>query len=236
VTAQGSEEQGRVRNAPDKDAELVRSVLAGDPAAFEELVRRHEKRVYRVAMAITRNEADAEEALQDTFLKAFRKLGEFRAESRFTTWLTRIAINEGLLRRRSRKPTVSLDEPEADPEVMLPKRTESWYADPEKQYAQLELRRIVQEAILQLPESYRVVFILRDVEGLNTVETGEALGLTVPGVKSRLLRARLMMRHALSKRLARPATLKSEMMRAMLVVRDAVTEGVGALRGQKQEP
>ncbi|MCI0348124.1 MAG: sigma-70 family RNA polymerase sigma factor [Acidobacteriales bacterium] len=228
----GVEKNNQDRRAADTDTDLVRSVLQGDARAFEDLVRRHEKRVYRVTIAITGNEADAEEALQDTFLKAFRKLGEFRGESRFTTWLTRIAINEGLLRRRSRKATVSLDEPELDAEVLLPKRLEPWYADPEKRYAHLELRRIVHEAILELADGYRIVFILRDVEGLTTAETAEALGLQVPAVKSRLLRARLKMRHLLSKRLAQPATLKSGMMRAMLVVQDAVTVGVGALRGK----
>jgi RNA polymerase sigma-70 factor (ECF subfamily) len=231
----GTEKNRRGKEA-DRDLELVRGVLQGESGAFDELVRRHEKKVFRVTLAITGNEADAEEAMQDTFLKAYRQLASFRGESRFTTWLTRVAINEGLLRRRSRKTSVSLDAPEVNAEVMLPKRVEAWYSDPEKRFAHLELRRIVQDAILQLPEAYRVVFILRDIEGLSTAETAEALQLTVSGAKSRLLRARLMVRHNLSSRLAKPATLKTEMMRAMMVVRDAVTDGIGALKGKGQEP
>lgn len=205
----GANRNGREAR-PDHDAELVANALQGVSGAFEELVRRHEKRVYRVTIAITGNEADAEDALQDTFYKAFRRLKDFRGASRFTTWLTRIAINECLLRLRSRKPMVSLDEPEVDAEALLPKRLAPWYADPEKRYAQQELRRIVHEAILQLPEGYRVVIILRDVEHLSIARTAEALGLTVPAVKSRLLRARLMMRGLLSPHLARATNVKSE--------------------------
>ncbi|MCI0349860.1 MAG: sigma-70 family RNA polymerase sigma factor [Acidobacteriales bacterium] len=186
------------------------AVIQGDTHAFDQLVRRHERRIYRVAIAITGNEADAEEALQDTFFKAFRGLGDFRGASRFTTWLTRIAINEALLRRRSRKSSVSLDHPGISAEALLPKPLASWYADPEKRYAHVELQRIVNEAILQLPDIYRAVFVLRDVEALSIAETAEALNLKVPAVKSRLLRARLMMRDRLSQHLALPATLTSE--------------------------
>ncbi len=131
-------------------------------------------------------------------MKAFRRLSDFRGESRFSTWLTRIAINEGLLRRRSRRPTVSLDDPEVNAEVLMPERPAPWYADPGNRYTQLDLQRIIHEAILQLPDIYRVVFVLRDVEGLSIAETAKALTLQVAAVKSRLLRARLRMRPAVA--------------------------------------
>lgn len=209
-------------NAANDDLQIVERVLGGETKAFEEIVRRHERRVYRTTLAITKNQEDAEDALQETFIKAYKNLSTFRRESRFTTWLTRIAINEGLLKLRSRRTMVSIEEQEEHGGLVLPTRVEDWYSNPEVRFAQTQLKKIIEDAIQSLPESYRVVFVLRDVDERTTQEAADALGIGVPALKSRLLRARLMMREILSQRLARPVTLKSQMMHLMLVVRDAI--------------
>jgi RNA polymerase sigma-70 factor (ECF subfamily) len=192
------------RSAAD-DLPLLDRALAGDTQAFEELVRRNEQRVYRTTLAITASPEDAEEAMQDTFLKAFRSLATFERVSRFSTWLTRIAVNEALQRLRRRRPSVSLDDPGVAADTVLPQRLEPWHANPEKRYAAAELRAHVENAIQGLPPGYRVAFILRDVEELSTEEAAEALGLAIPAFKSRLLRARLMLREALAPRFEQPA-------------------------------
>ncbi len=199
------------RLASDDDLPIVDRVLAGDTQAFEELVRRHERRIYRTAFAITGNPEDAEDTMQDTFLKVYQHLGEFQRASRFTTWLTRIAVNEGLQRLRRRRKTESLDDPVMSEEDIMPRQVEDWRDNPEKTYATQEIRQFVEEAIRSLPPAYRVVFVLRDVEELSTEEAAEALGLTISALKSRLLRARLMVREALAARFGRPAGQKSEM-------------------------
>ena len=189
------------RHPLEDDLLLVDRVLAGDRRAFETLVRGHERRVFRVTVAILGNAEDAEEAMQDTFVKAFRHIDQFRRESRFTTWLTRIAVNEALQKRQARKNTLSLDEV-AEVEVkVLPHRSQKWHEDPEKLYGKREVRMMVEDAIRSLPPIYRETFDLRDVEGLRAEEAAEALGLTLPAIKSRLLRARLLMREALAARL-----------------------------------
>ena len=218
-------------NAAHADLLVVERVLSGETNAFEELVRRHEKRVYRTTLAITKNEQDAEEALQETFIKAYKNLSTFRRESRFTTWLTRIAINQGLQILRARRPTVSIEEQQEQGGLPLPTRVEDWYSNPELRYARRQLQEIVEEAIQSLPDIYRVVFVMRDVQGEGTRETADALGIAIPAAKSRLLRARLMVREALSRRLARPATVKSQMMHLMLVMRDALSAKFGKAHG-----
>lgn len=191
---------------PEDDLPLVDRVVAGDRRAFESLVRKHERRVFRITLAILGNAEDAEEAMQDAFLKAYRHIDQFRRESRFTTWLTRIAVNEALQKRQVRKNTVSLDDvPESEIKV-LPHSTYQWHEDPEKLYGKQEVRTIVEDAIRSLPSIYRETFILRDVEGLRAEEAAEILGLTLPAIKSRLLRARLLMREALAARMEQPPT------------------------------
>ncbi len=199
---------------PDEDLPLVDRVLAGDPRAFEELVRRHERRVFRTTLAVTGNTEDAEEAMQDTFLKVHGHLGEFQRASRFTTWLTRIAVNESLQILRRRHRTDSLDEPAERDEEMLPRQFQDWQDNPEKIYAKQELRQMVEDAIQSLHPIYREAFVLRDVQGLTTEEAAQALELNTAALKSRLLRARLMMREAMAARLALPATLTSRMAHA----------------------
>ncbi len=225
----------RQRTPSDEDLPLVDRALAGDTQAFEDLVRRHECRVFRTAVALTGNNEDAEEALQDTFLNVYQHLGEFRRDSRFTTWLTRIVINAALQKIRRRKGNVSLDDPEVAEAEFMPRRVESWRENPERLYAAEETRRLVEEAILSLPPAYRVVFVLRDVAEMDTVEAAEVLGLTVAALKSRLLRARLMVREALAARFAERPGLKSRLVQAGMMVKQAVAAGLSRFPGQKGE-
>lgn len=211
------------QTAPDTDDFiLVERVLAGDRRAFEPLVRRHERRVFRVTLAVLGNVEDAEEAMQDTFVKAFRHLGQFRREARFTTWLTRIAINEAIQKRSTRKTFVPLAEAETAKEQFAPKRYESWKSNPEQLYGKQEIHRIVEDAIQSLPEIYREAFVVRDVEELSAEEAAEVLGITVPALKSRLLRARLMMRESLAEKLEEPPTLKMKIVHTAVDVGTAV--------------
>jgi RNA polymerase sigma-70 factor, ECF subfamily len=179
---------------------LVTAAKAGDAAAFEELVNRYERKIFRLTMNITRNREDAEDAMQDAFMKAFSHLDRFHEESRFYTWLVRIAANEALMRLRKRRPNqFSLDEPIESEDDFVPQQIEDWGPSPEQRFAQTEMRDILRGVIEELPPDFRVVFLLRDVEGLSTEETAEALGLSIPAVKSRLLRARLQLRERLSR-------------------------------------
>jgi len=183
------------------EAALVSAAKAGDTAAFTTLVRQYDRNIYRLALNITGNKEDAEDVLQEALLKAYTKLGQFEGDSRFYTWLVRIAVNEALmrLRRRPQQPDLSLDEPiEGDEKVLAPKEIADWGENPEQRYAKVELNRILDETIAKLEPNFRTVFVLRDVENLSTEETARILGLTVPAVKSRLLRARLRARELLS--------------------------------------
>lgn len=196
----------------EDDLTLVARVLSGDRRAFEPLVRRHERRVFCVTLAVLGNVEDAEEAMQDVFVKAYQHLQQFRRESRFTTWLTRIAINEALRRRQARKALLPLDEARGLEEQFVPRRTEPWQADPEKLYGKQELRQIVETAIQALPTIYREALVLRDVEGMTAEEAAEAIGIGVGALKSRLLRARLMIREDLAASLQIPPTLSKRIL------------------------
>ena len=177
---------------------LVLAAKAGDVAAFEELVNRYERKIFRLAQNITGNREDAEDAMQDAFLKSYAHLRDFQGDSRFYTWLVRIAVNESLMRLRKRKPNqISLDEPVGTDDDIMPREVEDWGPSPEQRYAQTELQQILNKAIENLDPAYRTVFVLRDVEELSTEETAALLGISVPAVKSRLLRARLKMRERL---------------------------------------
>lgn len=189
--------QGQVKT--DFEAVWVAGAKAGFVGCFEELVRRNQIKIFRIAVRITRNEQDAEDAMQETFLKAHRHLGEFRGDSRFSTWLVRIAVNESLGKlRQRRKDQIAIDEPIATDDGFVPHEVEDWGPTPEQRYAQTELRQIVFQAMGNLDPAYRVVFVLRDIEQHDTAETAHLLGLSIPAVKSRLLRARLMMRENLN--------------------------------------
>ncbi|MYA79548.1 MAG: RNA polymerase sigma factor [Acidobacteriia bacterium] len=181
------------------DIALATEAKQGDKGAFTELVNRYAQRVFRVARHITKNDQDAEDVLQDTFLKAYSRLGQFEGNAKFYTWIVRVAVNEALMRMRRGKNrvTVSLDQEleTSDGAIQreLPAETES----PEESLSRTELRDSLTQAIDSLSEIYRPVFVLRDVEGLSTEETAEMLNLSLPAVKSRLLRARLQLRQKL---------------------------------------
>ncbi|HWP84982.1 MAG TPA: sigma-70 family RNA polymerase sigma factor [Terriglobia bacterium] len=187
------------------DLELVEQAKSGRLEAFDELVSRHERKIFRLTQHITGNREDAEDALQDSFLKAFSRLSQFQGDAQFYTWLVRIAVNESLMRLRKRRahPTLSLDEPLETDDNFLPRDHGVWDDNPEQKYEQQELRQILDRAVQSLPPIYRTVFVLRDIEQLSTEETAELLQLSVPAVKSRLLRARLQLREKLSKHFRR---------------------------------
>jgi RNA polymerase sigma-70 factor (ECF subfamily) len=178
----------------DPDFEIVARVRNGETEAFEELVRKHGRRVYRSLVSILGSPEEAEDALQDAFLKAFQHLPNFEARSRFSTWLVRIAINTGLQRVRSRKDFDSLDE---DSEEFRPRNIQAWSDNPEEFYSREELRRLVEKEVMKLPLKYRVALMLRDLEELSTEEAAAALGLSIPGLKARVLRGRLMLRESM---------------------------------------
>ena len=187
-------------SAPNEQV-LVDAARAGDVNAFSELVNRYERRILRLAKRITQNDEDAEDVLQDAFLKAYENLDRFQGNSKFYTWLVRIAVNEALMKLRKRKSdrTVPLDEPMDTGEETVQREIAVWDGNPEQKYSQTELHGILEEAIQGLTPSYRTVFVLRDVEDMSTEETAEALDLSIPAVKSRLLRARLQLREKLTR-------------------------------------
>lgn len=187
--------------APVEEFVLVEQARGGDLAAFSELVRRYERRVYRTARHIVQNDEDAEDVLQEAMLKAFEHLDSFQGNSKFYTWLVRIAVNESLMKLRKRKSdrSVSLDESIETDEEPIVREIAVWDDNPEQRYSQTELREILDKAIDSLKPIFRTVFILRDVEELSTEETAEILGLSIAAVKSRLLRARLQLRERLTR-------------------------------------
>jgi RNA polymerase sigma-70 factor (ECF subfamily) len=191
----------KTREAPVDERTLVNRAREGDTTAFNELVRRYERKIYRLGANITQNAEDAEDVLQETFVKAFEHLGDFQGNSKFYTWLVRIAVNEALMKLRKRKSdrTVPLDEPVDTGEETVVREIAVWDQDPETKYSQEELSRILQEAIDSLRPAFRTVFVLRDIEELSTEETAQALNISVPAVKSRLLRARLQLREKLTR-------------------------------------
>jgi RNA polymerase sigma-70 factor (ECF subfamily) len=194
-------EQAAEKLEQHPDVALVERVRAGDVTAYDALVRKYERQVFRIAQHITENREDAEDVMQDAFLKAYQKINQFQGNSKFSTWLVRIAVNESLMRLRKRRTgkTVSIDEDIVTEEGSVPRDLADWARNPEQDYNQAELAEILRKTIQGLPEGFRIVFVLRDVEGLSTEETAETLGLSVPAVKSRLLRGRLQLRERLSR-------------------------------------
>src|SRR3954453_2930306 len=186
---------------PTDESVLVDAARKGDIGAFEQLVKRYDRNVFRIAQHITQNREDAEDVVQDAFLKAYQNLGQFQGNSKFYTWLVRIAVNEALMKLRKRKTskTVSMDEDVETEDGSVPREVADWSPNPEQLFGQSELSDILAKTIQGLPTGFRTVFVLRDVEGLSTEETAETLGLSVPAVKSRLLRARLQLRERLSR-------------------------------------
>ena len=184
---------------------LVDRAQAGDGDAFAELVKHYERKIYRLAKNITQNDEDAEDVLQETFMKAYQHLDGFQRNSKFYTWIVRIGVNEALMKLRKRKGDrfVSLDEPVETGEEEVKREIAVWDGSPEERYSQEELRVILNDAVETLKPDFRTVFVLRDIEDLSTEETAEALGISVPAVKSRLLRARLALREKLTRQFKR---------------------------------
>ena len=199
------------------DVALVARAREGDSAAFEKLVKQYDRQIFRVAQHITQNREDAEDITQDVFFKAYSKLEQFQGNSKFSTWLVRIAVNESLMRLRKRKTskTVSMDEDVHTEEGSIPRDFAEWRPNPEQLYGQGELAEILKKTIQGLPPGFRTVFTLRDVENLSTEETAEALGLSVPAVKSRLLRARLQLRERLSRYFKQKNPLETQLPKAL---------------------
>ena len=183
------------------EATLVAQARDGDTTAFGELVRRYEGKIFRLAQHVTQNREDAEDVLQETFMKAYEHLDQFQGNSKFYTWIVRIAVNQALmkLRRRKTDKSVSLDDSIDTGEDTIVREIAAWDEDPEQQYSREELGGILDSAVQSLEPLYRSVFVLRDIDELSTEETADALGLSVPAVKSRLLRARLQLREKLTR-------------------------------------
>ena len=188
-----------------EDSVLVERVRAGEREAFSELVERHARKIFRLARHITKNDDDASDVLQDAFLKAYSRLDQFHGDAKFYTWLVRIAVNEALMRLRKRKGdrTVSLDQDVQTEEGSIQREVPDKGEDPEQAYGREETRKMLERAIDSLADTYRSVFVLRDVEGFTTEETAGMLDLSISAVKSRLLRARLQLRDKLRKRFKR---------------------------------
>jgi RNA polymerase sigma-70 factor (ECF subfamily) len=185
------------------EAEMIAAILAGDAQLYHELIRPHERSVYMMALSFMKNEADAEDVAQDAFLKAFRNLSTFRAEAKFSTWLISITLNEARsrLRRQATIRMESLDEPPDEGGTISPALLRDWREIPSEILEREEVRKLLQHAVEGLPEMYRQVFLLRDVEELNTNETALALNISVPSVKVRLHRARMMLQKQLTPQL-----------------------------------
>jgi RNA polymerase sigma-70 factor (ECF subfamily) len=190
---------GNAGERRDEEA-LIRRIREGEHELFYELIRPYERRVFAAALAILRNEADAEDAAQEAVLKAFKHIRQFRAEARFSTWLIQIAVNEARMRRRKQQAVVM--EPmvkEQDEEGhYAPRDFADWREIPSETLERAEVRQKLAEALDSLGQKYREVFILRDMQQLSIEDTAKALGISVPSVKTRLLRARLMLRDLLA--------------------------------------
>lgn len=182
----------------DPDADVIARVQNGDVDAFENLVRRHTRRVMATLTGIVGNMDDARDATQDVFLKAFEHIDRFQGRSKFSTWLISIAINTGTEFLRQRKPCDSLENLVGDEEGFRPRQLQSWAENPEQQVAAAQRNSLVRDAVLRLPEKYRVAVLLRDISQLSTEESAAVLGLKVPALKARVLRGRLMLRESLA--------------------------------------
>jgi RNA polymerase sigma-70 factor (ECF subfamily) len=191
------------------DTELVERARCGDEQSFRAIMTCHNQRLYRVARAVLRDEADVEDVVQEAYLRAFAALSSYRQEASLATWLTRITINEALGRKRKQRATVGLDQLDAPRPAsarIIPFPNMSTETDPESSAAQAEIRRLLERAVDALPAQFRVVFVMRDVEEMSTEETAAALDLRPETVRTRLHRARRLLRQALEDQLA--STLK----------------------------
>ena len=186
--------------APDNDLALIQDAKSGSLTAFGELVKRHERQMFRIAYSLLHNCEDAEDAVQGAFLKAFQKLVQFQAKAKFSTWLGRITLNEALTKlRRDPVRWSSIGHEDQDEAGSLPKEIADWAPNPEMLYTVKELRNILETNLRRLNPSLRAVFLLHDVEGISLEDTAETLGLTLGAVKTRSWRARLQLREWLQR-------------------------------------
>jgi RNA polymerase sigma-70 factor, ECF subfamily len=185
------------------EAQVIASILVGETDLFHDLIRPYERTVYVMVLSVLQNGADAEDAAQETFLKAFRNLSQFRAESKFSTWLISIALNEARRRLRGRKAhgTETLDAEPGEEGHVSPALLRDWREVPSEALERQEVRRILQQAVMTLPEIYREVFLLRDVEELSVRESATTVGISEAAVKVRLHRARMMLQKTLAPKL-----------------------------------
>jgi len=189
-------------SAVEADETLVLRAQKGDTGAFDELVRRYTSIVYRILYKILRHDEDTQDALQDTFVSAYRALPRFRQDARFSTWVYRIATNAALMKARARKHNlVSLDHPTEDPDAQSAWELPDWSATPDEEIMTGETRRIMEEAIQALPPEQRAAFVLHDIQDLSSAETAQAMGITVSAVNSRLHRARVFLRDRIGRHL-----------------------------------
>ena len=196
----GNSAQLAVIETASDDLALVHASKSGDVAAFEELVKRYDRKLLRIAHHVMHNWEDAQDAVQEAFLKAFQHLGQFRENSKFSTWLIRITLNQSLMKLRERRVTreVSLVNDFQSEDDNLPIDVADWAPNPEELYGVAELREILRKTLQELGPGLRVVFVLRDIEGLSLEQTAEALDLSLAAVKARSRRARLQLREQLS--------------------------------------
>lgn len=183
------------------DEVLIEKAKTGDNSAFEELVKKYEKKIYNLAFRLTGNPDEAGDVLQETFLKTYHSLNRFKKEANFSTWLYRIALNIVLMKKRKEKGKVfeSIDTPLFTPEGEMIKEIPDWSNNPEAEIENKEVKNILNNALASLPEEYRAVLILRDIQRLSNKEVSEILKISIPAVKSRLHRARLFLRSEVSK-------------------------------------
>src|SRR5580692_1990971 len=188
------------RAETNDDLKLVQASKNGNVAAFEQLVKRYDRKLFRIAHSVTHNREDSQDAVQEAFLKAFQDSGRFRGDSQFSTWLIRITVNQSLMKLRKQRSVreVSLDEDFQTDGDILPIEVADWAPNPEERYRTSELRDILAKMLEDLQPILRTVFVLRDIEGLSIVETAEVLDLTHTAVKARLWRARLQLRERLN--------------------------------------
>jgi RNA polymerase sigma-70 factor, ECF subfamily len=212
------------------ELDLVHASKNGDVAAFEELVKRYDRKLFRIAQSVTHNREDSQDVVQEAFMKAFQHLGEFREDSKFSTWLIRITLNQSLmkLRKQRRIKEVPLDDEfQADGQI-LPMEVADWAPNPEQRYRTAELREILIKSLRELRPALRTVFVLRDIEGLSTAETADALNLSHTAVKARLCRGRLQLRERLN------TYFREEMESGRLELDHGRGNGTAHLRGGRQ--
>jgi RNA polymerase sigma-70 factor (ECF subfamily) len=216
---------------PLSDEEVVTRVLGGETGMFEIIMRRHNQRLYRVARAILRNDGEAEDVMQDAYVRAYEHLGQFAGRAKFATWLTRIAVHEALVRQRRGNRYQEL-EPISEREGDPMDRFASLAPDPEQQASNSQIRKLLEDAVEKLPDAYRTIFILRDIEDMSTTDAADVLEITEENVKVRLHRARALLRKSLY---ARAGMERKEAFNFHAVRCDRVVKNVFE-RIQKQVP